>query len=157
MNQNNISFSRAETCMVMEPIHSNIFGNVHGGELMKLMDVVAGITASKHAKGMVVTARVDELEFHKSIGIGAIVTCVGQLSYVGKSSMQVMVTVSVHEVENYSEPEVALTAFFTMVHIKDHKPHPVQPLNPETEDEKKLYALGEQKYIEIKAKMSKKI
>ncbi len=155
MNHNNISFSRAETCTVMEPIHSNIFGNVHGGELMKLMDVIAGITASKHAKGMVVTARVDELEFHKSINIGSIVTCVGQLSYVGRSSMQVMVTVSVHEVENYSEPEVALTAFFTMVHLKNQKPSTVPPLHPTTKEEKELYALGERKYKEIKAKFNK--
>lgn len=155
MNHNNISFSRAETCTVMEPIHSNIFGNVHGGELMKLMDVIAGITASKHAKGMVVTARVDELEFHKSINIGSIVTCVGQLSYVGKSSMQVMVTVSVHEVENYSEPEIALTAFFTMVHIKNQVPTAVPELHPITKEEKELYALGEQKYKEIKAKFKK--
>lgn len=156
MNQNNISFSRAETCTVMEPIHSNIFGNVHGGELMKLMDIIAGITASKHANGMVVTARVDELEFHKSINIGAVVTCVGQLSYVGNTSLQVMVTVLVHEIERYSEPEVALTAFFTMVHLKDHKPSPVPPLHPITKEEKELFALGEQKYKEIKAKMSKK-
>ena len=35
---NNISFSRAETSLIMDPVHSNSQGNVHGGELMKIMD-----------------------------------------------------------------------------------------------------------------------
>lgn len=51
---NNISFSRAESCLVMDPMHSNPYGNVHGGELMKIMDIVAGIAAIKHARGTMV-------------------------------------------------------------------------------------------------------
>ena len=38
----NNGFSRAETCQIMEPVHSNSQGNVHGGELMKIMDTTAG-------------------------------------------------------------------------------------------------------------------
>ena len=60
----NISFTRAETCLVMEPKLSNPLGNAHGGELMKIMDNTAGIAAAKHAKGPVVTARVDEIVVH---------------------------------------------------------------------------------------------
>ncbi len=149
---NNISFARAETSMVMEPIHSNIYGNVHGGDLMKLMDTVAGITATKHCKGIVVTARVDEIVFHRPIHVGSIVTCIGQLAYVGKSSMQIMVRVVVHEMDNYSQPETALTAFFTMVHLVDNKPSKVPELIVTTEEEKEIYKLGEKKHKEIKEK-----
>ena len=151
MNEN-ISFSKAETCEIMEPIHSNSQGNVHGGELMKIMDTTAGIAALKHAKGPVVTARVDELQFHESIHVGDIVTCVAQLCYVGTSSMQIMVSVYVHELKDYSNPITALTAFFTMVHIVDGKATAVPRLNPITPEEKEIYRLGEQKYLEIKAK-----
>lgn len=152
---NNISFSRAETCLIMEPSHSNPHGNVHGGELMKIMDNTAGIAAAKHAKGDVVTARVDEIVFHKAIHIGDIVTCVAQLCYVGKTSMQVMVCIGVHELDNYSEPDTALTAFFTMVHMVDNKPAKVPELVVTTKEEEELYKLGEKKYFEIKAKYKK--
>lgn len=146
------SFARAETCQIMEPIHSNSQGNVHGGELMKIMDTTAGIAALKHAKGPVVTARVDELEFHDSIHVGDIVTCVAQLCYVGKSSMQVMVQVNVHDLKDYESHATALTAFFTMVHVVNGKPTPVQPLIPVTDHELAIYQLGEAKYKAIKAK-----
>ncbi|MDF2820488.1 MAG: acyl-CoA hydrolase [Clostridiales bacterium] len=148
----NIAFSRAETCQIMEPMHSNSYGNVHGGNLMKMMDDIAGLVAVKHAKGTVVTARVDEIVFHKPIHIGDIVTCKGQLAYVGTSSMQIMVSISVHEIEDYSKLETAMTAFFTMVHLVDDKPTKVPELVVTTKEEEELYKLGEAKYKEIKAR-----
>lgn len=149
---NNISFSRAETCMIMEPMHSNVMGNVHGGELMKIMDNIAGIAAFKHARGHVVTARVDEIVFLKPTHVGNIVTCVAQLAYVGKSSMQIIVKIFVHDVNNYTQPQIALTAFFTMVHLIDGKPAEVPKLVVTNKEEEELYKLGEKKYNEIKAK-----
>lgn len=149
-----IAFARAETCMVMEPRHSNIMGNVHGGELMKLMDNVAGIAAFKHCKGDAVTARVDEIVFIKPVHIGDIVTCVGQLTYVGRSSMQIMVSIYVNDLHSEEMPEASLTAFFTMVHLKDNKPAEVARLVPATPEEEALVALGKKKYEEIKAKFS---
>ena len=149
---NNISFSRVETCMIMEPIHANPYGNVHGGELMKIMDNTAGLAALKHAKGTVVTARVDEIVFHKPIHIGDIVTCIGQVAYVGKSSIQVMVSIVVHEPTDYSQQETAMTAFFTMVHLIDNKPAKVPELVVTSKEEEELYRLGERKYYEIKSK-----
>ncbi|MBF7096478.1 acyl-CoA thioesterase [Alkalibacter mobilis] len=147
-----VTFAKAETCLIMEPMHSNSAGNVHGGELMKIMDNVAGITAFKHAKGNVVTARVDEIVFHKPVHIGDILTCTGQLTYVGKTSMQIMVTTVVHDIKNSFESDVVLTAFFTMVHLVDDKPSPVPQLTPVTEEDKDLYLLGERKYREIRDK-----
>ena len=147
-----ISFPRAESCVIMEPQHSNSYGNVHGGVLMKMMDDIAGLAALKQAKGVVVTARVDEIVFHHPIHVGDIVTCVGQVAYVGSSSIQVMVSMEVHELEDYSNSSVAMTAFFTMVHLVDDKPAKVDPLIVRTKDEEELYKLGEAKYKEIKSK-----
>jgi len=140
----------------MEPVHSNSQGNVHGGELMKIMDTTAGLAAIKHAKGPVVTARVDELQFLESIHIGDIVTCVAELCYVGSSSMQVMVSVNVHDLKDYESHVTHLTAFFTMVHMVNGKPAPVERLVPVTDHEKEIYRQGEQKYLEIKAKQNRK-
>jgi len=148
----NVSFSNAVTTMIMEPMHGNAQGNVHGGELMKIMDNVAGIVAFKHSRGSVVTARVDEIVFHLPVNIGNIITCVGQLAYVGKSSMQIIIKIVVHDLDNYSEPVTALSAFFTMVHLKDGKPSTVPKIEPKTKEEEVLYKLGEKKHFEIKAK-----
>jgi acyl-CoA hydrolase len=137
----------------MEPYHSNIMGNVHGGELMKMMDNAAGIAAFKHAKGDAVTARVDEIVFRKPVHIGDIVTCVGQLTYVGKSSMQIMVSIYVNDFSTEEMPEASLTAFFTMVHLVDGVATEVPRLVPRTPEDHALYELGEKKYYEIKAKL----
>ena len=50
---NNISFSRAETSLIMEPRYANVQGSIHGGELMKIMDNIAGIAAFKDRKSVV--------------------------------------------------------------------------------------------------------
>ena len=153
----NVSFSNAITTVIMQPMHANAQGSVHGGELMKIKDNIAGIVAFKHTRGSgnVVTARVDELVFIKPVKVGDIITCVGQLTYVGKSSMQIMVKIYVRDLTNYSEPEIALSSFFTMVHLKDGKPALVPKIEPKTREEEELYSLGEKKYIDNKNKFSK--
>ncbi|MDD2447721.1 MAG: hypothetical protein PHY91_08560 [Tissierellia bacterium] len=59
---------------------------------------------------------------------------------------------SVHDVENYSEPETAISSFFTMVHLKDGKPASVDKIEPITDEDKELYNLGKQTYLGIKSK-----
>ena len=44
---------------VMLPHQANVAGNVHGGEIMKFMDMAAGACAMKYARSNCVTARVD--------------------------------------------------------------------------------------------------
>ena len=67
---------------VMLPHQANVAGNVHGGEIMKFMDMAAAAVAMKFSKGNCVTARVDELLFHLPIFVGALVTCTASLVYV---------------------------------------------------------------------------
>ena len=66
------------TSLYLSLIHiyqANVAGNVHGGEIMKFMDMAAAAVAMKFSKGNCVTARVDELLFHLPIFVGALVTC----------------------------------------------------------------------------------
>jgi len=125
---------------VMLPHQANPAGNVHGGEIMKMMDNAAYVVAQRHARTNVVTARVDELTFHQPIFVGNLVTCHAYLTYVGKSSLEVSVTV---EVENlYSEAPVkcALTAYFTMVALNaGGQPIRVSPLNLLNEEERQRF------------------
>lgn len=125
---------------VMLPHQANVAGNVHGGEIMKFMDTAAGAVAMKYAKGNCVTARVDEIEFHLPIFIGALVTCTASIVYVGTSSMEVFVNVEAEDLEADSKPQKALSAYFTMVCMgKNGRPQPVKEYTPETQDEIRMY------------------
>ena len=94
---------------VMLPHQANVAGNVHGGEIMKFMDMAAAAVAMKFSKGNCVTARVDELLFHLPIFVGALVTCTASLVYVGRTSMEVLVRVESEDLESHSGPEKALS------------------------------------------------
>lgn len=125
---------------VMLPHQANVAGNVHGGEIMKFMDTAAGAVAIRYARSNCVTARVDEMEFHLPIFVGALVTCTATVGYVGKTSMEIFVNVEVEDLESNNGPQKALSAYFTMVAMsKNGRPQMVPPYEPETEDEKRLY------------------
>ncbi|MCI8647968.1 MAG: acyl-CoA thioesterase [Firmicutes bacterium] len=125
---------------VMLPHQANVAGNVHGGEIMKFMDTAAGAVAMRYAKANCVTARVDELEFHLPIFVGALVTCTASIIYVGRTSMEVFVNVEAEDLESNSGPQKALSANFTMVCMgKNGRPQNVPEYTPQTEDELRLY------------------
>lgn len=77
----------------MLPSDANPYGNVHGGEIMKLIDEVAGAAATRHARGRVVTAFVDELSFLAPVYVGDLVTAKASVNHVGRTSMEVGVRV----------------------------------------------------------------
>ena len=138
---------------VMLPNQANVAGNVHGGEIMKFMDSTAGAVGIKYSRGNVVTARVDELEFHSPIFVGAMVTCTGVIAYVGRTSMEVAVTVDVEDLESDEPPKRALSAYFTMVALdRMGKPKRVPELLIETEEEKRLFQEGKRRHEFYKRK-----
>ncbi|MDR3304572.1 MAG: acyl-CoA thioesterase [Clostridiales Family XIII bacterium] len=126
--------------MSMQPSQANIFGNIHGGEIMKIMDTAAGSTAVQYARKNVVTARVDELQFLHPVHVGNFLTCTGRIVYVGTTSMEVYVTVDVENLFLEDGKRRALEAFFTMVALSESgRPTPVPPYEPETEEDRALY------------------
>lgn len=138
---------------VMLPSQANVAGNVHGGEIMKFMDTTAGAVAIRYSHGNVVTARVDELQFHSPIFVGALVSCTGRIAYVGNTSMEVIVTVEVEDLESGAPPQKALSAYFTMVSLdRMGKPKKVPELIVETDEEKKLFEEGKKRHQQRKKK-----
>lgn len=132
----------------MLPSQANLAGNVHGGEIMKLMDSAAGAAARRYARCNAVTARVDELQFLYPIFVDAFVTCSATIAFVGTTSMEVIVTVDVEDLESKDPPIRAQTAFFTMVALdKTGKPKKLPPLVLETEEEKILFEEGRQRRL----------
>jgi len=138
---------------VMLPSQANVAGNVHGGEIMKFMDSAAAALSMKYSRSNTVTARVDELRFHSPIFVGAMVSCFATIAYVGKTSMEVVVTVDVEDLESELPPKKALSAYFTMVALdKRGNPKKVPYLNIETEEEQLLYDEGKRRHDEHKKK-----
>lgn len=154
----NSHIHEAVLAQMVLPYQANPAGKVHGGEIMKMMDSTAGVAAQKYCRTNVVTARVDELQFRKPILVGSLVTCRGQVIYTGSSSMEVFVTVESETFGRDTAPEIALTAFFTMVSLDENgNPQNVPPLDISEASpyEKKLYYEGEQRYLARKRRMRK--
>ena len=157
MNSKRQEDSIAVSAELVLPQQANPAGNVHGGEIIKMMDSTAGIAAQKHCHTNVVTARVDELLFKKPVHIGDYITCTARVVYTGCSSMEVFVTV---ESENLytGETQIALTAFFTMISL-DENGHPTEvPKIEKGEDaySQLLYATGKRRYENNKIRLNRK-
>lgn len=143
MEDKTVADSALVMSTVMQPNQANPAGNVHGGEIMKLMDNAAFVTAQRHARANVVTARVDELTFHEPIYIGNLVTCHAFITFIGRSSMEIMVTVEVEDLYSESPGKCALTGYFTMVAMNaGNQPMRVPPLRLVSEEEQVRFEEG---------------
>ncbi len=117
---------------VMLPTHANPYGNIHGGDIMKLIDDAASVVAIKHARTTVVTAAIDRLDFHRPVYIGNLLTLKASLNAVGKTSMEIGVRVEAEDLRQGLVSHIA-SAYLTFVALDDqHRPVPVPPYRPET-------------------------
>jgi acyl-CoA hydrolase len=121
------------------PNDTNTLGNLMGGRMMHLMDIVAAISAQRHCNRVVVTASVDNVSFEHPIRLGNVITLQAQVTRAFNSSMEVYI--SVHK-EDLSSGEKVLSnsAFFTFVAVDQMgKPINVPLLIADTDKEKELY------------------
>ena len=136
MEGKKISESRVIMAQVMNPESSNPAGNVHGGDIMKLIDTTGGIAATRHARAHVVTASIDRVDFHHPVYVGDFLVLKASVNFVGKTSMEVGVRV---EAENTITGKVRHTgsAYLTYVALDDNK-RPIQlpPLILETDEDR---------------------
>jgi uncharacterized protein (TIGR00369 family) len=131
----------SETSVVMvqpmSPQDANQAGNVHGGVIMKLIDMAGAIVAQRHAQTNIVTASVDRIDFLQPVFIGDVLFLKASLNLVGRTSMEVGVRV---ESENPLTGEIRhnASAFLTYVSLDEsRKPTEVPPLIIETDAEKR--------------------
>jgi acyl-CoA hydrolase len=83
----------------MMPDHLNHHGNVFGGEILAMVDKCGGVVARRHARLPVVTVSIDRVEFNEPIFANDYVEAHGRIVFVGRTSMDVLVTVSAEQVE----------------------------------------------------------
>ncbi|OGT40895.1 MAG: acyl-CoA thioesterase [Gammaproteobacteria bacterium RIFCSPHIGHO2_12_FULL_36_30] len=112
----------------MTPEKSNFAGNIHGGYLLQMLDKVAYACAARYSGHYVVTLSVDQVYFKQPIHVGELVTCLANINFVGRSSMEVGIKVIAENLET-AEVRHTNSCYFTMVALdKNHKPASVKPL-----------------------------
>ena len=140
-----VSASRISIAQLMQPEHANNQGNVHGGWIMKLVDEAGALACMRHAQRRVVTVAIDSMVFRNPIKIGDLVLLTAEVTYVGKTSMEVEVQV---QTENpiSGERTYTNTAYLVYVALDDNgKPVSVPPLKAETDNEKQKFQEAEKR------------
>ncbi|HSE40273.1 MAG TPA: acyl-CoA thioesterase [Acidobacteriota bacterium] len=131
--------SSVEMIEIVFPNDANPLGNIFGGRVMQLMDIVGSISAMRHARNAVVTASMDTLNFKNPVYVGEILILHASVNFVATTSMEVGVKV-VAENPLTGERRHTSSAYLTYVAIDPSgKPTPVPPIVPESDEEKRRY------------------
>ena len=138
-----VAGSKTVMSRTMLPSDANPYGNVHGGEVMKLIDAVAGAAATRHARARVVTARIDQLSFLAPVYVGHLVTAKASVNHVGRTSMEVGVRVEAEDMLTGNVVHVA-SAYLVFVATDEHgRPVSLPPLLAETDEERRRMKAAE--------------
>jgi uncharacterized protein (TIGR00369 family) len=128
--------SRITIAQLMQPEHANNLGNVHGGWIMKLVDEAGALACMRHAQQRVVTVAIDQMVFRQPIRIGDLVSLSAEVTYTGRTSLEVEVQV-IAENPISGERTNTNTAYVVYVALDAQgKPAPVPPLLAENPAEK---------------------
>ena len=144
------SESHAEVIVRMFPTDANPAGNVFGGEILKHIDMVAGIVAQRHSQSNAVTVSMDSVNFLKPVFVGNVLKLNARINYVHNSSMEIEVKAEAEDIVTGIRT-VTGTAFVTFVALdKNGKPMYVPRLALKTDEDRT-------KYEEGKTRMEKRI
>lgn len=128
---------------LMMPNQVNALGHVFGGTLLSMVDRVAAVAAMRHAGRPCVTASIDRVDFREPIYASELVTCRARVNYVGRTSLEVGVTVEAENLLTGARRHTN-TCYLTFVAIdEDHRPVEVAPLRPETDEDRRRMRDGE--------------
>lgn len=121
------------------PNDTNTFGNLMGGRLMYWMDIAAGMAATKHCNFPCMTASVDNISFKTPIMLGNLVKIEAKVTRAFNTSMEIYLKVQCEDMLHKYRYE-SNEAYFTFVALDPSgKPRTVPPVEPETEQEQKLF------------------
>jgi acyl-CoA hydrolase len=135
-----VSASKTTMTELMMPHMANNLGNVFGGVILSLVDRVAAVAAIRHAGGPCVTVSVDQVDFKEPIHVGELVIAHASVNYVGRTSMEVGVSIEAENVPTGTRRHTN-SCYVTFVAIDDdERPRPVGPVEPETRDERRRHA-----------------
>lgn len=130
-----VSQSATQQIQIIMPEHINGYDRLFGGKLMEWIDVVAAVVARRHSNRNITTASVDHLVFKAAAYVNSTIVLKGQITYAGRTSMEVRVDTFVEKLNG--EQEMINRAYLVLVALDENNhPTPVPRLVLETEEEK---------------------
>lgn len=133
-----VAESRTEQSHLIMPRDANGYNRLFGGQLMEWIDIVAGIVARRHCETNITTASIDNLQFKAPAHINDMVVLMGQVTYVGTTSMEVRVQTFVEDMHGMRK--LINRAYVVMVALDDQeRPVQVPQIIPETLEEQYEY------------------
>ena len=136
------SSSQVTLQQLMGPEHANLYGNVHGGVIMKLVDEAAALAAMRHAQRPCVTVALDSMMFHSPVHVGQLLSCTAMITYVGRTSIEVSIIV---HAEDVLAGQITHTNSAYAVYVAlddDGRPQEVPPLLVTTDEERSHWDSG---------------
>lgn len=135
--------SRVVMARSMQPPDANVWGNVHGGAIMRLVDEAGGAVAVRHARRPCVTVAMDSMTFKQPAYIGDLLTVTACLTYTGHTSMEVEAHIEAENLLTGNKRNVG-TSYLVYVALDENgHPTPVQPLTPHTDEERARWRAAE--------------
>jgi acyl-CoA hydrolase len=122
---------------IVFPGDLNANGTMFGGKVVAMMDICAGLCASRWANRPVVTASIDAIQFCHPLRQGHMVECRAEVAYVGRTSCVVRVFVTGEDMQT-GDRFHCCEGWFTMVAMDSHGRPVGMPRIPVETDEAKL-------------------
>ena len=124
------SESQSEMTELILPNDTNTLGNLLGGRLMHLIDLVAAMAALRHARTHVVTASMDHIDFIAPVHVGDLLILKSSVNRSFRTSMEVGVKVWTENTLKSTHRHVG-SAYLTFVAITEQgQPTAVPGLRP---------------------------
>jgi acyl-CoA hydrolase len=129
----------------MLPQDANAQGDVHGGAVMKLVDTCGALAAVRHARSRVVTAVMDSMTFEAPVHVGNVVHLRACLTWTGRTSMEVRVTVEAEDILS-GVRRLTSEAFLVYVALDDDgRPRAVPAFEPSSDAERVEWAAAQRR------------
>lgn len=133
--------SRTQQIQIIMPEHINGYDRLFGGQLVEWIDVVAAVVARRHSNRRVTTVSIDNLHFKAAAHVDNTIVLIGQITYVGMTSMEVRVDTFVERIDG--EKKLVNRAYLTLVALDENeKPTIVPRLLLETSDDHTEWEAG---------------
>lgn len=114
------------------PEDANPSGTVHGGVILKHIDLAGAVVAMRHCRTPVVTAAIDRMDFRAPVHVGELMQLKASVNLTGGTSLEVGVRVEAEDLLT-GESRHAASAYLTFVSMgPDRRPAPVPDLLLET-------------------------
>jgi acyl-CoA hydrolase len=126
----------------IQPNQTNNLDTAHGGIVMMLMDEIGAMSAMRFAGETCVTARVESLNFERSIPRGDVAVVESWVYDAGRSSVRVRLRVDRQEPRTGERERTSESCFVFVAVDADGRPQAVPELAVETDRDWELRAEG---------------